>query len=126
MNRVQRESEESQEVQVGRDLSVIVVNMERRASPDTPGQEVLQGLTDLRALQDSGDSQGIQDTLASQDTSDPRETRENQDFQGLQPMSTIWAPLFKDLQVTQVSVASQESLVSRELQDLQDLQARRE
>lgn len=68
MNQVQRGSEDSLEIPVGLGLSAIVVNLERRASQDTPGQEVLQGSTDLRALQDSGDSEGIQDSPANQDT----------------------------------------------------------
>lgn len=68
MNLVQRDSEDSPGVQVGLGLSAIVVNLERRAFLDTPGQEVLRGLTDLRALQDSGVSEGIQDSPANQDT----------------------------------------------------------
>lgn len=56
MNRVQRGSEGSQEVPAYLDRSATVVNWERRAFPDTPGQEVLLVLTDPLGVQDCRDS----------------------------------------------------------------------
>lgn len=55
MNLARRGSEDSPALLADLDLSAIVVNLERRAFLDTPGQEVLLVSTGLPERQDNGD-----------------------------------------------------------------------
>lgn len=68
MNLAQRDSEEFLEVLADLDLSAILVNMERKAFPDTPEQEVLLVSTALLDLQDNRDTEATLVSPGSKDT----------------------------------------------------------
>lgn len=68
MNLARRDSEDSPEVLADLELLAIVVNLERRAFLDTPGQEVLLVSTGLLDLQDYRDSEATQVSPGSQGT----------------------------------------------------------
>lgn len=68
MNLVPKGSEVILGSPVDLDLSAIVVNLERRAFLDTPGQEVLLVLTAPPALRDNRDTEVTQAFPANQDT----------------------------------------------------------
>lgn len=98
-------------------------NTEKRASQDTPGQEVLQVLTGPLVRQDNRDTEVTQVTPGNQDTQDPRETRENPGHQDLL-LSSVGRPvLLQESQVIQDSVACPVPQVTRDIQGCQDHQA---
>lgn len=96
MRLAQRGSEGSPALLADLDLSATVVNLERRAFPDTPVPEVLLVLTGLPDLQDNRDSEVLQVTRGPQDTQEQRETRATPEHQDLLLTLVVTALLFKD------------------------------
>lgn len=122
MNLVSKESEDTQEVLVHLDLLASGGNTEKRAFLDILEQGVRQVLTAPQGHRDSRDSEGTQVSPASQDTSDPRATRENLDFQDLQLLLVTGAQLFKDRQATLGRAATLVPVVTLDLQGFRDPQ----
>ncbi|TWW63572.1 hypothetical protein D4764_03G0005800 [Takifugu flavidus] len=120
VNQDRRDSEDSLAFPADLDLLATVVNMERKAFLDTPGQEVLLDSTGLLALSDSRDLEVIQVFPAHQDTPEERETRETPDHQDLQHTSVTRALQFKVHRVIQDLMVMPEYLVIQDFQDSKD------